>query len=75
MLGIKQKNSKTDPMSRRWLVTGALVTTAMGAGAYALRRRRNAGGADEVPDAAASDTFAEATRDLSDPATRASAAT
>jgi hypothetical protein len=79
----KQKNRKTDAMSRKWLVAGAVVTTAMGASAYAMRKRRNGGG--DVPDAPGSDaaqgkevwgtageTFSQGARDLTDPAKSAS---
>jgi flagellar hook-associated protein FlgK len=49
----KKRNSKGDSMSRKWpLVMGALATTAaVGAGAYAARKRRTAGRNNDVPDA------------------------
>lgn len=52
----KKRYSKGDSMSRKWpLVMGALATTAaLGAGAYA-RKRRNAGRNNDVPDAMAQD--------------------
>jgi hypothetical protein len=50
----KRKNSKGDSMSRKWpFVMGALATAAVGA--YAARKRRNAGRENDVPDVTALD--------------------